>query len=121
MRTSHPALAPLLLLGIVAVAACSRSETLASDAGSQPGLVRAAEGPLDAGRRLRDEEVSSRVAEAARRVLNEHAAAPYGTLIAIEVDGVRYVARIEQHHAEPGEPGRPAGAHKGVTLYAPSE
>lgn len=41
----------------------------------------------------------------------------YGTEIPFEVDGQRYLARLERHYHPPGYQGGPNGWHKGVTVY----
>ncbi|MCK6545981.1 hypothetical protein L6R52_08935, partial [Myxococcota bacterium] len=41
----------------------------------------------------------------------------YGTEIPFELDGKRYLARLERHYHPPGYVGGPNGWHKGVTVY----
>jgi peptidoglycan hydrolase-like protein with peptidoglycan-binding domain len=41
----------------------------------------------------------------------------YGTEIPFELEGRRYVARLERHYHPPGYVGGPNGWHKGVTVY----
>jgi hypothetical protein len=41
----------------------------------------------------------------------------YGTEIPFELDGKRYLARLERHYHPPGYVGGPTGWHKGVTVY----
>lgn len=41
----------------------------------------------------------------------------YGTEIPFELDGQRYLARVEHHYHPPGYVGGPNGWHKGVTVY----
>ncbi|MBK6683032.1 MAG: peptidoglycan-binding protein [Deltaproteobacteria bacterium] len=41
----------------------------------------------------------------------------YGTEIPFELDGQRYLARLERHYHPPGFQGGPNGWHKGVTVY----
>ncbi len=41
----------------------------------------------------------------------------YGTEIPFEIDGKRYLARLEHHYHPPGYIGGPNGWHKGVTVY----
>lgn len=41
----------------------------------------------------------------------------YGTEIPFELDGQRYLARLERHYHPPGYQGGPNGWHKGVTVY----
>ncbi len=41
----------------------------------------------------------------------------YGTEIPFELDGQRYLARLERHYHPPGFQGGPNGWHKGVSVY----
>lgn len=41
----------------------------------------------------------------------------YGAEIPFELDGQRYLARLERHYHPPGYQGGPNGWHKGVTVY----
>ncbi len=50
-------------------------------------------------------------------LLRKHGHAPLGTEYRFQLDGRRYVARIEEHDNSGGDPGRPQGKHKGVTVY----
>lgn len=44
-------------------------------------------------------------------------AGEYGTETPFEIDGKRYLGRVEQHYHPPGYQGGPNGWHKGVTVY----
>jgi hypothetical protein len=72
----------------------------------------------DARRALQKGEVTGALERKANAVLEEHGDRPVGTEVPFELDGRRYVARIEQHYHEPGSAEGPWGPHKGVTLYA---
>lgn len=41
----------------------------------------------------------------------------YGTETPFEMDGKRYMARVEPHYGPPGRKNGPLGWHKGVTVY----
>lgn len=41
----------------------------------------------------------------------------YGTMTPFEINGKRYMARVEPHYHPPGYKGGPNGWHKGVTVY----
>ena len=70
-------------------------------------------------RPLREGEVSAALLAKANEVLEQNADKPVGTEVPFELEGRRYVARIEQHYREPDSvPPGPKGEHKGVTLYA---
>ena len=68
-------------------------------------------------RRLTNAELTSALVDEARRILAENHASPYGTEVPFQVDGVRYVGRIEEHYHPPGGPRRPWGYHPGVSLF----
>jgi hypothetical protein len=65
----------------------------------------------------RKAEVTPELARKAEEILRENEAAGLGTEIPFVFDGRRYVARIEEHDNPSGEPGRPQGKHKGLTVY----
>lgn len=61
-------------------------------------------------------EVTPELTRKAEELLRENAGAAIGTEIPFSLKGRRYVARIEEHDNPGGDPGRPAGRHKGVTV-----
>jgi hypothetical protein len=63
--------------------------------------------------------VTLEIIAASKRLLEERAGAPIGSEFPLDVAGKRYLARIEEHDNEEGSPERPAGKHKGVTVYEP--
>jgi hypothetical protein len=65
----------------------------------------------------RKAEVTPALARKAEEILRKNEDAPLGTEIPFTLDGQRYVARFEEHDNPEGDPGRPAGKHKGVTVY----
>lgn len=68
-------------------------------------------------RRLTNAELTPVLINEARRILASHHAEPYGTEIPFQIDGVRYVGRIEEHYHPPGGPRKPWGHHPGVSLF----
>lgn len=68
-------------------------------------------------RRLTNAELTPELINEARRTLAAYHASPYGTEIPFEIDGVRYVGRIEEHYHPPGGPQKPWGYHPGVSLF----
>jgi peptidoglycan hydrolase-like protein with peptidoglycan-binding domain len=72
---------------------------------------------LVAFRRMRDAEVTPALAAEAKRLLALHHAAPYGSEYPFEVEGGRYLARLEEHYHEPGGPLKPWGYHPGISLF----
>jgi hypothetical protein len=86
---------------------CSRAE---ANARAEPKTVQARE----SGRKA---EVTPALAKKAEELLLEHADAAIGSEYPFTLDGRRYVGRIEEHDNATGEADRPAGKHKGVTVY----
>jgi hypothetical protein len=92
------------------IIACSRSnEPLGRSAQAQTKDVSS---PTQ-----RKAEVTPAIARKAEKILRANEGAPIGTEIPFSMDGRRYVARFEEHDNPEGDPDRPAGRHKGVTVY----
>jgi hypothetical protein len=62
-------------------------------------------------------EVTPELAEKARALLEEQPDAALGTTVRFRLNGKDYVARFEEHENTEGDPKRPPGKHKGVTVY----
>jgi hypothetical protein len=100
----------LLTLVIALVIACSRSnEPLGRSAQAQTKGVAS---PTE-----RKAEVTPALARKAEEILRANEGAAIGTEIPFSLDGRRYLARFEEHDNPEGDPDRPAGRHKGVTVY----
>jgi len=69
-------------------------------------------------RRLRARELNRALVKQARAIILEHYKKPFGTEIPFEVDGKRYVGRIEKHFHPVGGPAKPWGWHHGCSLFA---
>jgi hypothetical protein len=69
-------------------------------------------------RRLRARELNRALVKQARAIILDHYKKPFGTEIPFEVDGKRYVGRIEQHFHPVGGPAKPWGWHHGCSLFA---
>jgi hypothetical protein len=54
----------------------------------------------------------------ADEILRTNPSAPFGSEFPFELSGRKYVARVEQHDNPDGDPSRPQGQHKGITLYS---
>jgi peptidoglycan hydrolase-like protein with peptidoglycan-binding domain len=68
-------------------------------------------------RRMRNAEVTPALTAEAKRLLALHHAAAYGSEYPFTLDGLRYLARLEQHYHEPGGPLKPWGYHPGISLF----
>jgi N-acetylmuramoyl-L-alanine amidase len=68
-------------------------------------------------RRLQNGELNPALIAQARIILAAHHTDPFGTEVPFEIEGVRYVGRIEQHYHPPGGPMKPWGYHVGVSLF----
>lgn len=62
-------------------------------------------------------EPTPEIIDKAEQILRANADAEYGKEIPFQLNGKRYVARVEEHDNSTNEPGRPRGKHKGVTVY----
>jgi hypothetical protein len=54
----------------------------------------------------------------ADEILRTNPYAAFGTEFPFELSGRKYVARMEQHDNPDGDPRRPQGQHKGITVYS---
>lgn len=70
-------------------------------------------------RRLQKGEVTPAMLALAATLVRKHHNKPVGTLIEVELDGKRVVARIERHFHPEGGAAKPWGFHAGVSLFAP--
>jgi hypothetical protein len=68
-------------------------------------------------RRIKGSEMTVPVVKKAREIINANYKKPFGTEIDFEIDGKKYVGRIEQHYHPPGGELRPWGLHPGCSLY----
>ena len=66
---------------------------------------------------LDEEELTPDIIDAAQRILAEHKDDPLGTEVPFELEGRRYVGRLEEHYHPPGSDEGPIGEHVGVTVY----
>lgn len=62
-------------------------------------------------------EVTPELAEKARTLLELQSEAALGTTVPFQLNGRDYIARFEEHESAEGDPDRPPGKHKGVTVY----
>jgi hypothetical protein len=53
----------------------------------------------------------------ADEILKAHPSAEFGSEFPFEIDGRKYIARVEEHDNPDGDPNRPLGPHKGITVY----
>lgn len=68
-------------------------------------------------RRIRGSEMNVGLVQKAGEIIREHHKKAYGTDIPFEIDGQRYVGRIERHYHPPGGELRPWGHHPGCSLF----
>lgn len=61
--------------------------------------------------------VTPEIIEKAEEILKQNPEAAIGSDFRFNLRGKRYTARIEQHENGTGDPSRPPGKHKGVTVY----
>jgi len=85
--------------------------------GGLAGCSRSANATASTEGKGKKAEVSPAITQKATEILNANPDAPIGSEHPFTHDGKRYVGRIEEHDNPTGEPGRPAGKHRGVTVY----
>ena len=93
------------------------AEETAGDDGAPPATepppsVPVADGPWE-GERLKPKVLTPTIVRTAHGFLD----LPMGDERFVEIDGTRYVFRVEHHYHPPGFVGGPTGWHKGVTVY----
>lgn len=76
-------------------------------------LALATPGPANRGPVLRNNELNPKLITKAVQFLHQLSSHPIGSQVPFDLDGRRYVARLEMHGAKPSLP-RP---HRGITLY----
>jgi hypothetical protein len=104
MRTTLIIVAGLALACSKEVGASARGESPSASKVSPAGLGKKA-------------EVTPELAEKARSILEAQSDAPLGTTVPFRLNGKDYIARFEEHENTEGDPNRPPGKHKGVTVY----
>ncbi len=65
----------------------------------------------------RKAEVTPAIEKKANEILRANADAAIGSEHPFTHEGKRYVGRIEEHENSSGNPNRPPGKHRGVTVY----
>jgi hypothetical protein len=65
--------------------------------------------------------ITPQIVAKATELLGANDSAKIGTEFPFEMDGKRYVARLEVHDNPDGDPNRPLGEHKGITIYVLEE
>lgn len=104
MRTTYAVLALLAVACSRDVGANAQRQSASASPAPNPGIGKKA-------------EVTPELAEKAREILEAETDAPLGKTIPFTLNGKDYIARIEEHDNEEGDPERPPGKHKGVTVY----
>ncbi len=70
---------------------------------------------------LRPAETTPEIIAKATELLWANDTAKIGTEFPFAMNGKRYVGRVEMHDNPDGDPGRPQGEHKGMTVYVMDE
>jgi hypothetical protein len=118
-RENHGRAAWRYLLALAALNVCSGCEGGRAAVGSaeakQPSDSKPTETKSPETRQKA--KLTPELVEASEKLLAEHASAPVGSEFPLTVGGKTYTGRIEEHDNPEGEPGRPPGKHRGVTVY----
>jgi hypothetical protein len=113
----------LAWLAIALGGGCHTAPTLGAEASALlPSETAAASSlaPSPSAKR-RPTETTPEVVAKATEILWANASAMVGTEFPFELNGKHYIARMEMHDNPDGDPGRPQGEHKGVTVYTIDE
>lgn len=81
------------------------------------GTTNAAPPPSGPPRQRTIAEATPDIVAKAAEILDADSSAPIGKEVPFELNGRRYVARFEWHDNPDGDPDRPIGKHKGITVY----
>jgi hypothetical protein len=65
----------------------------------------------------RPAEITPEIVTKATEILWANDSAKVGTEFPFDLNGKHYIARMEMHENLDGDPGRPPGEHKGMTVY----
>ena len=112
-----------LFSGLVLAAACSQGDPPPESeprSAASVALAPTANGPPEAEKTLRvlqNRELTPAIIDVAETILHEHHDEPFGFEVPFELDGQRFVGRVEEHYHPPGGPLRPEGEHVGITVY----
>src|SRR5688572_14787202 len=68
-------------------------------------------------RMLTDAELTPAIIGKAQQVLKQYREQRLGYEVPFDLEGKRYVARLEEHYHPPGSGEQPVGEHLGVTVY----
>lgn len=104
-----------MVLVTLAASACSRD---AEPNGQAPSASAVPVANPGIGKKA---EVTPELAATAQAILEEQPDAPLGTTVPFSLNGEDYIARFEEHENTEGDPERPPGKHKGVTVYLSRE
>jgi hypothetical protein len=66
---------------------------------------------------ITDSERTPELVRKAYQILSQYRNYPYGTEVPFQIDGIEYLAIVEQHYHKPGGSIKPYGYHPGVTVY----
>ena len=100
------------------LAACDRAPGRSS-LGEAPAVAAIApqrEGGASRERKIA--EVTPEIAAKASEILRANPGAQLGAEFPFAIAGRSYVARVEEHDNPEGDPDRPPGRHKGITVYS---
>ena len=109
----------LTWFGFVLGVGCHAAPTVAVEA-SAPAPSEISSAPAKAATR-RPAEITPQIVAKATELLWANDSAKIGTEFSFDMNGKRYVARIEMHDNPDGDPERPQGEHKGMTIYVLDE
>jgi hypothetical protein len=110
----------LTCFGLVLGVGCHSAPVVALVEASDPVASALSIAPAKpATRRVAD--ITPEIVAKATELLWANDSAKIGTEFPFEMSGKRYIARMEMHDNPDGDPNRPQGEHKGITIYVLDE
>ena len=107
-------------LGFVLGMGCHTAPTIAVEASAAATPAPSASAPVKPVTR-RPADITPQIVAKATELLWANDSAKIGTEFLFEMNGKHYVARVEMHDNPDGDPNRPQGEHKGMTIYVIEE
>jgi len=110
----------LTWFGLVLGVGCHAAPTVAVVEASAPVASALSSAPTRPATR-RPAEITPQIVAKATELLWANDSSKIGTEFPFDMNGKRYVARMEMHDNPDGDPNRPQGEHKGMTIYVLDE
>ena len=111
---------PFTWLGLVLGVGCHTAPVVGAVEASAPEASAVSSATIRPATR-RPADITPQIIAKATELLWANDSAQIGTEFPFDMNGKRYVARMEMHDNPDGDPDRPQGEHKGMTIYVLDE